>query len=437
MGNAAVIKKLRRQRGCLLVLVLVFLFLHTARIPVRAASFLPEPGGFDGAAQMMPGARILLPAPQDTQMEAAKKKREEAAKQQEEAEKQAEEAQKAQEEALSKTDELTQTLTELLAEQELLKQEIDTEKQNLARAKQERDEAEQKEKQQYQAMKERIRFLYENRRDGYLDIFLGVRTLSSLFNRGEYVQSLYRYDRKKLEEYQETRALAREKQEESLDREAELETLKAEQISQQESLEKAIRESRKDAALSAAKLEQARARSAAYVKLVEEKNQEIRSLEAALTAERNSSGSGTSSGPGKTNAAGSQDGPASGPSTGMTKSVGGTERGRRIADYGLSFLGNPYVWGGTSLTNGADCSGFVQSVYKHFGITLPRTSAEQRSAGVEVPFSEAEPGDLVCYAGHIGIYIGNGQIVHASNSRNGIITSYAAYRTILSVRRII
>lgn len=121
----------------------------------------------------------------------------------------------------------------------------------------------------------------------------------------------------------------------------------------------------------------------------------------------------------------------------MTKSMGGTERGRRIADYGLSFLGNPYVWGGTSLTNGADCSGFVQSVYKHFGITLPRTSAEQRSAGVEVAFSDAEPGDLICYAGHIGIYIGDGQIVHASNSRNGIITSYAAYRTILSVRRII
>lgn len=437
MGNAAVIEKLRRQSGFLLVLVLASLFLSTARIPVRAASFIPESSVFDGAAQMMPAARILLPAPRDTQMEAARKKREEAAKQQEEAEKQAEEAEKAREEALSKTDELTQRLTELLAEQELLKQEIDTEKQNLARAKQERDEAEQKEKQQYQAMKERIRFLYENQRDGYLDIFLGVRTLSSLFNRGEYVQSLYRYDRRKLEEYQETRALAREKQEESLEREAELETLKTEQISQQESLEKALRESRKDAALSAAKLEQARARSAAYVKLIEEKNQEIRGLEAALSAERNGAGSGTSSGAGQTSAAGSQDGPASGPSTGMTKSVGGTERGRRIADYGLSFLGNPYVWGGTSLTNGADCSGFVQSVYKHFGITLPRTSAEQRSAGVEVSFSEAEPGDLVCYAGHIGIYIGNGQIVHASNSRNGIITSYAAYRTILSVRRII
>ena len=373
-------------------------------------------------------------APQTAgQLEAAKQKREEARRQKEEADKKAQEAAKNQEEEIAKADALTNELSELLAEQELLKQEIDTEKQNLARAKQERDEAEQKEKEQYQAMKERIRFLYENRREGYLDMFLGVRTLSSLFNRREYVQALYKYDRKKLEEYQNTRDLAREKQEESMNREAELETLKEEQKSQQETLENAVRESRRNEQQFAKQLADAKARANAYVKIVEEQNQEIRRLESALTADNSRAGQS----PGSGNRTGNQDGPASGPSTGMKKSVGGTERGRRIADYGLSFLGNPYVWGGTSLTNGADCSGFVQSVYKHFGITLPRTSAEQRSAGVEVAFSEDEPGDLICYAGHIGIYIGNGQIVHASNSRNGIITSYAAYRTILSVRRII
>lgn len=374
--------------------------------------------------------RFLVQAPQTAgQLEEAKQKREDARRQKEEAEKKAREAAKSQEEETTKTDALTKELFGLLAEQELLKQEIDTEKQNLARAKQERDEAEQKEKEQYQAMKERIRFLYENRREGYLDIFLGARTLSSLFNRKEYVQALYRYDRKKLEEYQNTRNLALEKQEESLNREAELETMKEEQKSQQETLEYALRESRRNEQQFAKQLADAQARANAYVKLVEEQNQEIRKLESELAVQNSRSRTGESSG--------GPDSPSSGPSTGMTKSVGGTERGRRIADYGLSFLGNPYVWGGTSLTNGADCSGFVQSVYKHFGITLPRTSAEQRYAGVEVAFSDAEPGDLVCYAGHIGIYIGDGQIVHASNSRNGIITSYAAYRTILSVRRII
>ena len=111
--------------------------------------------------------------------------------------------------------------------------------------------------------------------------------------------------------------------------------------------------------------------------------------------------------------------------------------GQAVADYACQFIGNPYVWGGTSLTNGADCSGFVQSVYAHFGISLPRTSYEQRSAGVSVSYSEAQPGDLICYDGHIGIYIGNGQIVNAMNPAQGIGISPAEYTTILSVRRIV
>ncbi len=114
------------------------------------------------------------------------------------------------------------------------------------------------------------------------------------------------------------------------------------------------------------------------------------------------------------------------------------ELGREIADYAMQFIGNPYVYGGTSLTNGADCSGFVQSVYKHFGISLPRTSGEQGNSGRAVEGLEyAKPGDLVWYSGHIGIYIGGGKIVHASNPKNGIITSDATYRKILGIRRII
>lgn len=112
--------------------------------------------------------------------------------------------------------------------------------------------------------------------------------------------------------------------------------------------------------------------------------------------------------------------------------------GQQIADYAMKFIGNPYVYGGTSLTNGADCSGFVQSVYKQFGISLPRTSGEQGRAGSAVDgLSNARPGDLVWYSGHIGIYIGNNQIVHASSPKNGIITSNANYRTILGIRRIV
>ncbi|MCM1046256.1 MAG: SH3 domain-containing protein [Candidatus Gastranaerophilales bacterium] len=116
----------------------------------------------------------------------------------------------------------------------------------------------------------------------------------------------------------------------------------------------------------------------------------------------------------------------------------GSEMGKAVAEYGLQFVGNPYVYGGSSLTNGTDCSGFVMSVYANFGVSLPHSSASDRSQGaaVEGGLTNAQPGDIVCYSGHVGIYIGNNQIVHASNARTGIIVSSANYRKVLAVRRI-
>lgn len=118
-------------------------------------------------------------------------------------------------------------------------------------------------------------------------------------------------------------------------------------------------------------------------------------------------------------------------------SVEPSEIGIEVANYACQFVGNPYKWGGTSLTEGADCSGFVMSVYANFGVELPHSSAADRKVGYEVgSLSEAIPGDIICYSGHVAIYIGNGEIVHASTEKTGIIISNADYRTILSIRRI-
>ena len=113
-----------------------------------------------------------------------------------------------------------------------------------------------------------------------------------------------------------------------------------------------------------------------------------------------------------------------------------------LVNYAKQFLGNPYVWGGTSLTNGADCSGFVQSVFKNYGVSLPRTSAAQSAVGTKVSLSEAQPGDLIFYANngrvnHVAIYIGGCQVIHASNARTGIKISNASYRTPYAVKRVL
>ena len=142
------------------------------------------------------------------------------------------------------------------------------------------------------------------------------------------------------------------------------------------------------------------------------------------------SGSSSSGSSGKKPSGGSSGSSGSGISV-----SGDSSTGVAIANYALQFVGNPYVYGGTSLTNGADCSGFTMSVFAHFGISLPHSSAGQRSVGRAVSYSEAQAGDLICYDGHVAIYLGGGRIVHASTEKTGIKTGTATYRTILSVRR--
>lgn len=151
----------------------------------------------------------------------------------------------------------------------------------------------------------------------------------------------------------------------------------------------------------------------------------------------NSSSNSSSSNSSSSNNSSSNDEPA------QSSSSSDSSKGQQVANYAVNFVGNPYVWGGTSLTNGADCSGFVQSIYSHFGIGIARTSGQQAAtAGYEVSFDDRKPGDLIFYknssgaVGHVAMYIGNDKVVHASNARDGIKISTYNYRTPYKIRRI-
>ena len=151
----------------------------------------------------------------------------------------------------------------------------------------------------------------------------------------------------------------------------------------------------------------------------------------------NSSGNSSNTANNGSQGSGSSGGSSSGSGGGANPGYATNVSGGSVVSYACQFVGNPYVWGGTSLTQGADCSGFVMSVFAHFGISLPHSSAALQGCGKEVSYANAQPGDLICYSGHVGIYMGGGMIVHAQSAAVGITTSSAAYRTIVTVRRVL
>lgn len=334
-------------------------------------------------------------------------------------------------------------LVDILTSISICEDEIAAKEDEIDLVKEELKAAEAREQQQYEDMKTRIRFMYEKGDQTYIDIFVQSSNLPDMLNKASYVEELYAYDRQLLAEYEATKLEVIAIKEQLELEEANLQTSRQELKEQQEYLETLLAEKRATVANFDSQLVQAKAEAASYKEQIQQQNEQIRQLEEEERERQEELERQAELERQRQNAENNEedaDEPKDKSDAKDNQPVvvdGGSGLGSQIANYGCQFIGNPYVYGGTSLTNGTDCSGFTQAVYKHFGINIPRSSTAQRSAGVGVSYAEARPGDLICYAGHVGLYIGNGQIVHASSERTGIKISNATYRTILAVRRIV
>lgn len=352
-------------------------------------------------------------------------------------------------EVAGEIDEIDAALVETIASVEMIEEDIEEKEGQIEETTKDLEEAQAVEREQYEAMKLRIKFMYEKGDTTYLQLLLESQGFSDMVNKAEYIEKLYDYDRKKLLEYEEARQAVEQLKEQLEEEMSELEAQQHELEEEKESLEIMLAERQEVYDNYEVQLAQARQEAAVYKANIKKQNDEIKRLEAeaaqkqsqidaAKQAEEEARRAQEQALQNQQSSSGSSSGSSSsGGNYASASSYSGTgSKGQQIANYACQFIGNPYVPGGTSLTQGADCSGFVWRVYKDFGYSVPRTSYSLRSAGSEVAYSNAQPGDVVCYAGHVGIYIGNGQIVHASTQKTGIKITNATYKQILSVRRI-
>lgn len=393
---------------------------------------------------------------------------------------------------------LDANLVNVMVSISVLEGDISNKEADITKTKEDLGKAQKARDKQYEAMKQRIQYLYEKGgNDAWFQMMMNADNLSDLLTKAEYTQKMYDYDRESLEKYVNTIEQVKQLGTKYEQEKAELEGMKQEYEAESVNLQNALDQRRAESANCDDEIAYAEYMATEYSNLIMEQQAEIERLEAErIAAEEEARRQAEAEAAAAAAAAAEEKASYSEPvydedgnevdvedaaengysvydedgnevdaeevlSSSYSNDVqydeygnvidsdntvtdsseytsSGSGSGSSVVDYATQFVGNPYVWGGTSLTNGADCSGFVQSVYSNFGVSLPRTSYEQQTAGREVSYSEAQPGDLICYGGHVAIYMGDGKIVHASNSVDGIkVSDNAAYRTILSVRRLV
>ena len=372
-------------------------------------------------------------------------------------------------------DQLNDQLVDILTSIDICQDEIAVKEKEIEQAKKDYEDARKKEEDQYASMKKRIQFMYEQGDSAYLQVLLESQNYADMVNKADYIESLYEYDKQLLVGYVESKNQVAELKGRLEDEEADLEASNYELQQEEAALQTLVDEQKKTVADFDAQLASAKKKAASYKQQLEDQTAQIKKLEEEAAAKKKKeeearkkqeqerkqqqqasqtqtidtgNGAQQTTGDDPAQVDTGDDAQTTDPGTvdtgkgtdsmnaGAGAVTGGSGVGQQAANYACNFVGNPYKFGGTSLTNGTDCSGFTQAVYAHFGISLPRDSYSQRSCGTEVSYANAQPGDIICYAGHVALYLGNGQIVHASTERTGITYGYATYRTILSVRRV-
>lgn len=356
-------------------------------------------------------------------------------------------------------DSLDSELVALLLDIEVLKDEIAQKEADIKQATSDLKQAQATADKQYESMKKRIRFMYERGDNALIESLLGAGSMADFLNRVEYFNQIYDYDRTMLTEYQETVTQVADLKQTLEQEQQDMVALQENQEHQSKELQEMLTKKRATMDDFDTKLAQAEALATQYKATIQEQNEIIVAEQARIAAEeeerrrqaeeqrrqeeerRRQEAAQQQQQQQQSNGSG---GSSSGGSSGGSSDDGGANpdyrtnvSGQEVVNFAMQFVGNPYVWGGTSLTNGCDCSGFVMSVFGHFGISLPHSSYSLRSCGQGVSYSNAQPGDLICYSGHVAIYIGGGRIVGAQSSAIGIATQNATYRTILSVRRVL
>ncbi len=377
--------------------------------------------------------------------------------------------------AQEELDQLSDQLVDILTSIDICQDEIAVKEKEIEQAKIDYEDARKKEEDQYASMKKRIQFMYEQGDSAYMQVLLESQNYADMVNKADYIESLYEYDKQLLAGYVESKNQVAELKGRLEDEEADLEASNYELQQEEAALQTLVDEQKKTVADFDAQLASAKKKAASYKQQLEDQTAQIKKLEEEAAAKKKKeeearkkqeqerkqqqqanqtqtidtgNGAQQTTGDDPAQVDTGDDAQTTDPGTvdtskgtdsmnaGAGAVTGGSGVGQQAANYACNFVGNPYKFGGTSLTNGTDCSGFTQAVYAHFGISLPRDSYSQRSCGTEVSYANAQPGDIICYAGHVALYLGNGQIVHASTERTGITYGYATYRTILSVRRV-